>query len=86
MVARGGSARRKQAAPRVLQEIRRLQKSTDLLMRKLPFYRLVREVATRVSGQQWRWQLQALECLQRKLNFSYQNIKNTFAININFLI
>ena len=62
----GGSARRKQRTPRGLQEIRRLQKGSDLLMRKLPFYRLVREVASRVSGQQWRWQLQALECLQRK--------------------
>merc|ERR1712165_638226 len=51
----GGKAPRKQLAtkaavkyaPRTvaLREIRRYQKSTDLLIRKLPFQRLVREVA-----------------------------------------
>ena len=30
-----------------LREIRRYQKSTDLLMRKLPFQRIVREIAPR---------------------------------------
>ena len=62
----GGSARRKQRTPRSLQEITRREKGTDMLTPKLPFYRLVRNVATLVSGQQWRWQLLALECLQRK--------------------
>ena len=32
-----------------LQEIRRYQKSTDLLIRKLPFQRLVREIMQRVQ-------------------------------------
>lgn len=33
-----------------LREIRRYQKSTDLLIRKLPFARLVREIASTVIG------------------------------------
>ena len=33
-----------------LREIRRYQKSTDLLIRKLPFQRLVREIAMSVRG------------------------------------
>lgn len=49
-----------------LREIRRYQKSTDLLIRKLPFQRLVREVATDISiwGAELRFQPGALECLQ----------------------
>merc|ERR1719296_317628 len=51
----GGKAPRKQLATKAarksapgtvaLREIRRYQKSTDLLIRKLPFQRLVREIA-----------------------------------------
>ena len=33
-----------------LREIRRYQKSTDLLIRKLPFQRLVREIDQNISG------------------------------------
>ena len=33
-----------------LREIRRYQKSTDLLLRKLPFQRLAREIAQNISG------------------------------------
>lgn len=33
-----------------LREIRRYQKSTDLLIRKLPFQRLVREIAQGISS------------------------------------
>ncbi|GAA5826187.1 hypothetical protein JCM5353_003839 [Sporobolomyces roseus] len=50
-----------------LREIRRYQKSTELLMRKLPFQRLVREIAeSQVIGKdgKWRWQRAALQCLQ----------------------
>lgn len=38
-----------------LREIRKYQKSTELLIRKLPFQRLVREIAQdfKVGGQQW---------------------------------
>ncbi|CAN0477985.1 unnamed protein product [Ascophyllum nodosum] len=47
----GGKAPRKQLATSctpgtvALREIRRYQKSTELLIRKLPFQRLVREIA-----------------------------------------
>ncbi|RKF58183.1 histone H3-like centromeric protein hH3v [Golovinomyces cichoracearum] len=49
-----------------LKEIRRYQRSTDLLIRKLPFSRLVREVALQVrpADEGWRWQSQAIQALQ----------------------
>jgi len=49
-----------------LQEIRRYQRSTDLLLLKLPFSRLVREIALtlRPSGEGMRWQSQAIQALQ----------------------
>ncbi|BGP41266.1 histone H3.1 [Rhodotorula kratochvilovae] len=46
-----------------LREIRRYQKSTDLLLRKLPFQRLVREIAEACSAG-LRWQASALLALQ----------------------
>jgi histone H3 len=46
-----------------LQEIRRYQKSTELLIRKLPFQRLVREVASDVA-REIRFQSSALLALQ----------------------
>ncbi len=46
-----------------LREIRRYQKSTDLLVRKLPFQRLVREIAQDVS-ENLRFQQTALLALQ----------------------
>ena len=46
-----------------LREIRRYQKSTDLLIRKLPFQRLVREVAQDFNTNM-RFQDAALNCLQ----------------------
>lgn len=46
-----------------LREIRRYQRSTELLLRKAPFSRLVREIA-HTHRQDLRWQRQALECLQ----------------------
>ncbi|KAE9374859.1 histone-fold-containing protein [Stipitochalara longipes BDJ] len=51
---------------RALQEIRRYQRSTDLLLRKLPFSRLVREIALtlRPAGEGMRWQSQAIQALQ----------------------
>lgn len=45
-------------------EIRRYQKSTDLLLRKAPFSRLVREVCQSLSGESLRWQVYALLALQ----------------------
>ncbi|KAL2020272.1 hypothetical protein VTK56DRAFT_8596 [Thermocarpiscus australiensis] len=49
-----------------LREIRRYQNNTDLLMSKLPFARLVREIALdcRPSGEELRWQSQAILALQ----------------------
>nr|XP_006813415.1 PREDICTED: histone H3-like [Saccoglossus kowalevskii] len=46
-------------------EIRRFQKTTNLLLRKLPFARVVREVAQTVSGG-WNlhWQSPAIMALQ----------------------
>ncbi|KAI1654419.1 histone H3-like centromeric protein cse-4 [Daldinia decipiens] len=49
-----------------LREIRRLQNNTDLLLRKLPFSRLVREIALtmRPADEGMRWQSQAILALQ----------------------
>ncbi|KAF1813120.1 putative histone H3 protein [Eremomyces bilateralis CBS 781.70] len=49
-----------------LREIRRYQRSTDLLLAKLPFARLVREVALQMiqPGDVLRWQSQAIQALQ----------------------
>eukprot|EP01098_Paradermamoeba_levis_P005110 TRINITY_DN2172_c0_g3_i2.p1 TRINITY_DN2172_c0_g3~~TRINITY_DN2172_c0_g3_i2.p1 ORF type:complete len:159 (+),score=39.38 TRINITY_DN2172_c0_g3_i2:132-608(+) len=51
-----------------LMEIRRLQKGVDMLIRKAPFQRLVREIAQdfcRASDQQeFRWTMDALSALQ----------------------
>lgn len=52
-----------------LREIRRYQKTTELLLRKQPFYRLVREVSEAVASAKQlafvpRWQASALVALQ----------------------
>ncbi|KAL2201318.1 histone H3-like protein [Corynascus similis CBS 632.67] len=49
-----------------LKEIRRYQANTDLLMSKLPFARLVREIALQYqpSREELRWQSQAILALQ----------------------
>lgn len=46
-----------------LREIRKYQKSTDLLIRKLPFARLVREIAAEFKND-LRWQSTAILALQ----------------------
>ena len=46
-----------------LREIRRYQKSTELLIRKLPFQRLVREIAQDFKTD-LRWQVLAVDALQ----------------------
>ncbi|CAG8959543.1 hypothetical protein HYFRA_00001443 [Hymenoscyphus fraxineus] len=62
----GRKRRRYRPGTLALKEIRRYQNSTDLLMRKLPFSRLVREIAayTRPPGEEMRWQSQAIMALQ----------------------
>ena len=47
-----------------LREIRRYQRSTELLIRKLPFQRLVREIAQDVKSD-LRFQASAIEALQQ---------------------
>ncbi|XP_013011158.1 histone H3-like centromeric protein A isoform X1 [Cavia porcellus] len=50
---------------RWLREIRELQKSTDLLLRKAPFSRVVREICAKFTrGVDFNWQAQALLALQ----------------------
>ncbi|KAH6715655.1 histone-fold-containing protein [Leptodontidium sp. 2 PMI_412] len=58
--------RRYKPGTKALLEIRKFQKSTDLLMLKLPFSRLVREIALtlRPQGLGMRWQSQAIQALQ----------------------
>ena len=46
-----------------LREIRKFEKSTDLLIRKLPFQRLIREIATNYKSG-LRFQIQAVLALQ----------------------
>jgi histone H3 len=49
---------------RALKEIRTYQNSTDLLIRKLPFARLVREVQQSMMKENYRWQATAILALQ----------------------
>ncbi|XP_008300976.1 histone H3-like centromeric protein A [Stegastes partitus] len=70
---RSGVSRKPPASPKkrrfrpgtkALMEIRKYQKSTDLLLRKGPFSRLVREVCQSFSREALRWQVYALLALQ----------------------
>ncbi|TMW62670.1 hypothetical protein Poli38472_005288 [Pythium oligandrum] len=47
-----------------LREIRFYQRSTELLLRKLPFARLVREIQMEFTPREYRWQAEALLALQ----------------------
>lgn len=47
-----------------LREIRKYQKSTDLLLRKLPFARLCREVSNSLAPEPFRWTAEALLAMQ----------------------
>ncbi|KAF2637737.1 histone-fold-containing protein [Massarina eburnea CBS 473.64] len=47
-----------------LKEIRRYQKTTELLLLKAPFQRLVREICANVTDSADRWQSMAIEALQ----------------------
>ena len=61
----GGTRRRRRFRPGTvaLREIRKYQKSTDMLIRKAPFARLVREIAGQMKSD-LRFQSTALLCLQ----------------------
>jgi histone H3/H4 len=56
--------RRYRPGERALREIRFYQRNNDLLIRKLPFARLVREIQTYFSRKEFRWQAQAILALQ----------------------
>ncbi|CCI40926.1 unnamed protein product [Albugo candida] len=47
-----------------LREIRYYQRSTELLIRKLPFARLVRDIQMQYANRPFRWQAEALLALQ----------------------
>jgi histone H3 len=47
-----------------LREIRKYQKSTELLIPKLPFSRLVREISNSVAPEPYRWNGEALLAIQ----------------------
>ncbi|CAK6969155.1 uncharacterized protein LOC128365243 [Scomber scombrus] len=56
--------RRFRPGTKALMEIRKYQKSTELLLRKGPFARLVREVCQSITDETRRWQVYALMALQ----------------------
>lgn len=56
--------RRHRPGTKALSEIRFYQRNTDLLIRKLPFTRLVKEVQSSFFTQPYRWQANALLALQ----------------------
>ncbi|XP_075413111.1 histone H3-like centromeric protein A isoform X1 [Tenrec ecaudatus] len=57
--------RRRLWTPKVLKEIRKLQKSTNLLLRKRPFSLVAREICVKFTrGVDLNWQAQALMALQ----------------------
>ena len=64
-----------------LKEIRRYQKTTDLLIKRLPFQRLVREIA-QVFKTDLRFQASAIECLQVILYLSFGISLHRFVINL----
>ena len=62
-----GSARRKRRfrpGTVALREIRKYQKSTELLIRKIPFQRLVREIVYKMKDKDFKFQSTALLALQ----------------------
>lgn len=56
--------RRYKPGTRALQEIRKYQRSSDLLLRKLPFQRVIREIVQGLSTEHLRFQESAMLALQ----------------------
>lgn len=56
--------RRMRPGERALREIRQYQSSTTLLLRRLPFARLIREIQFGMTRQPYRWQGSAILALQ----------------------
>ena len=59
-----GPSRRRKPGMLALKQIRQYQKSTDLLLRRLPFARVVKEICEQIAQEALRWQASAVECLQ----------------------
>mmetsp|Transcript_22448 Transcript_22448/g.53362 ORF Transcript_22448/g.53362 Transcript_22448/m.53362 type:complete len:150 (+) Transcript_22448:155-604(+) len=57
-------SRRMRPGERALREIRQYQNTTDLLIRRLPFARLVREIQQGLCRQTYSWQASAILALQ----------------------
>ncbi|KAM0124136.1 hypothetical protein ACHAO1_011125 [Botrytis cinerea] len=57
-------SRRCKRGTKALREIRRYQKSTELLIQKLPFKRLVKEIAQNFHPEGMRWKKEAVEAIQ----------------------
>ena len=60
----GGRARRYRPGEKALKEIRFYQRNTELLIRRLPFSRLVKEVQGYFYRKEYRWQASAILALQ----------------------
>ena len=60
----GSRSRRYRPGEKALKEIRFYQRNTELLLRKLPFSRLVREVQSYFYRREYRWQASAILALQ----------------------
>ena len=63
-VAAAAPGKRYRPGEKALREIRFYQKNTDLLIRRLPFTRLVREIQTYFFRTEYRWQAVAMLALQ----------------------
>ncbi|TGZ67526.1 hypothetical protein CRM22_004741 [Opisthorchis felineus] len=66
-VSKSGKKRKAKRGMKALREIRAYQKSTDLLICKLPFSRVVRSIAMRVLGKDadvYRWQAVCILAIQ----------------------
>ena len=61
---------------KALKEIRAYQNSTDLLLRRLPFARLVREIQLSLSRIPFRWQGTAILALQTAAEAHLVNLFN----------
>ena len=66
-----------------LNEIRRFEKSAELLIAKAPFYRLIKEIALSCKIDM-RFQSSALECLQ--VNDQAQAAADSHFIDLNFFV
>jgi histone H3 len=64
-IARDNNNKKKRPGQVALREIRKYQRSSELLLKKLPFQRLVREIAFNLpNGNELRFQHNAIEALQ----------------------